>query len=210
MNAWKRRLPSRSFPLETRKSLQTSQIRTRLDIRLWRHFFLCGPFKNYVADLGRRIHQLDAEEVTHVAMYLFWCLVYQTWQRPGLAISLTVAEVTRGCMVDLSLCWISFLWALNCNSSMSWSHMPVQLTPTLRKIKELPCYVPVGVCGFVIYVPASHNQKVAACEYISPYGPPAPWTLGNTKQPILMDINYFSMWCFMKGLSLAVVYQYLT
>ena len=59
------------FSSRDKKVITDKPVRTLLDIRLWRHFFLCGPFKNYVADLGRRIHQLDAEEVTHVAMYLF-------------------------------------------------------------------------------------------------------------------------------------------
>ena len=54
------------------------------------------------------------------------------------------------------------------------SHMPVQLNPMPRKIKELPGYVPLATCGFHIYVLASYDQKVAACEYISATGPPAP------------------------------------
>lgn len=51
--------------------------------------------------------------------------------------------------------------------------MPIQLPPTRRKNKNLPSHVPVGVCGF-IYALASFKQKVAACEYISSYVPPAP------------------------------------
>ena len=42
-NAWKRKLPSKCFPLESRKPLQTSWIRTQLGNRLWRFFFVWAP-----------------------------------------------------------------------------------------------------------------------------------------------------------------------
>ena len=52
-----------------------------------------------MADLGDRMDELEQTEITHITTYLFCCLVYRNWQRPGLAIALTIAEATRDCAV---------------------------------------------------------------------------------------------------------------
>lgn len=46
------------------------------------------------------------------------------------------------------------------------SNVPAQLSPTPRKVKELPCYVPVAACGFVIYVLATKGGSM--CVHLEP------------------------------------------
>ena len=50
--------------------------------------------------------------------------------------------------------------------------MPVQLVNCPRHVVDLPRYVLVGSCGFMIYVCAMEEQKVTACQYICDHGTP--------------------------------------
>ena len=100
LSAWKKAFVKRKFSVGVERAItdkREEDLSRHLTVQA---FFSCGPLQEYVADLGHRMERLKETEVTHVATYLFCCLVYRNWQRVGLAITLTIAEATRDCAVN--------------------------------------------------------------------------------------------------------------